>query len=105
MRNRNSTAAIIRSGVLINPNNTVTSPGKKSVDGRFNQTQLSNLPLRTNRNQVLCLFTDRYIPADFSEQLTEVSMKEDGRVEVTGFPTLGLPSYCPPLAWLGLRYH
>jgi hypothetical protein len=49
------------------------------------------MPLCTSRNQVLRLFTNRYTPADFSEQLTEVSIKEGGQVEVTGFPTLGLP--------------
>jgi hypothetical protein len=32
---------------------------------------------------------NRYTPADFSEQLTEVNIKEGGQVEVTGFPTLG----------------
>ncbi len=62
-----------------------------AILGRFNQAQPSNMPLRTSRNQVLRLFSDRYTPADFSEQLTEVSIKEGGLVEVTGFPTLGLP--------------
>jgi anaerobic ribonucleoside-triphosphate reductase activating protein len=62
-----------------------------AILGRFNQAQPSSIPFRTSRNQVLRLFTDRYTPADFSEQLTEVSIKEDGQVEVTGFPTLGLP--------------
>ena len=62
-----------------------------AILGRFNQAQPSNMPLRTSRNQVLRLFSDRYSPADFSEQLTEVSIKEGGQVEVTGFPTLGLP--------------
>jgi anaerobic ribonucleoside-triphosphate reductase activating protein len=62
-----------------------------AILGRFNQAQPSNLPLRTSRNQVLRLFSDRYTPADFSEELTEVSIKENGRAEVTGFPTLGLP--------------
>ena len=62
-----------------------------AILGRFNQAQPINMPLRTSRNQVLRLFTARYSPADFSEQLTEVSIKEDGEVEVTGFPTLGLP--------------
>jgi anaerobic ribonucleoside-triphosphate reductase activating protein len=62
-----------------------------AILGRFNQAQPSNMPLRTSRNQVLRLFSHRYTPADFSEQLTEVSIKEDGLVEVTGFPTLGLP--------------
>ena len=59
--------------------------------GRFNQAQPSNLPLRTSRNQVLRLFTDRYSHVDFSEQLTEISIRDDGQVELTGFPTLGLP--------------
>jgi len=62
-----------------------------AILGRFNQAQPGNMPLRTSRNQVLRLFTDSYTPADFSEQLTEVSIGEGGRAEVTGFPTLGLP--------------
>ena len=59
--------------------------------GRFNEAQPGSLPLRTSRNQVLRLFSHRYTPADFNEQLTEVNIEEGGRAEVTGFPTLGLP--------------
>ena len=62
-----------------------------AILGRFNQAQPGNMPLRTSRNQVLRLFTDSYTPDDFGEQLTEVSIKEGGLMEVTGFPTLGLP--------------
>ena len=62
-----------------------------AILGRFIQAQPSNMPLCTSRNQVLRLFSRRYSPADFSEQMTEVSIKEGGRVEVTGFPTSGLP--------------
>ena len=62
-----------------------------AIMGRFNQAQPSDMPLRTSRNQVLRLFTDRYTSADFTQQVTEVSIKEGGLVEVTGFPTLGLP--------------
>jgi anaerobic ribonucleoside-triphosphate reductase activating protein len=62
-----------------------------AILGRFNQTQPGSLPLRTSHNQVLHLFTNRYSPADFSEQLTEVSINEGGLTEVTGFPTVGLP--------------
>jgi anaerobic ribonucleoside-triphosphate reductase activating protein len=62
-----------------------------AILGRFDQAQPSNMPLRTSPNQALRLFTNRYTPADFSEQLTEVSIKEDGKLEITGFPTLGLP--------------
>jgi hypothetical protein len=62
-----------------------------AILGRFNQAQPGNMPLRTSRNQVLHLFSERYTPGDFSEQLTEFTIKEGGQVEVTGFPTLGLP--------------
>jgi anaerobic ribonucleoside-triphosphate reductase activating protein len=62
-----------------------------AILGRFNQAQPGSLPLRTSRNQVLRLFSDRYTPADFSEELIEVSIHEGGRAEVTGFPILGLP--------------
>jgi anaerobic ribonucleoside-triphosphate reductase activating protein len=62
-----------------------------AILGRFNRAQPSNMPLRTSRNKVLRLFNDRYSPADFSEQLTEVNIHEGGQVEITGFPTLGLP--------------
>jgi anaerobic ribonucleoside-triphosphate reductase activating protein len=62
-----------------------------AILGRFIQAQPSNIPLRTSRDQDLRLFTNRYTPANFSEQLTEVNIKEDGQVELTGFPTLGLP--------------
>jgi anaerobic ribonucleoside-triphosphate reductase activating protein len=62
-----------------------------AILGRFNQARPGNMPLRTSRNQVLRLFSGRYTPADFSEELTEVNITEGGRVEITGFPTLGLP--------------
>jgi anaerobic ribonucleoside-triphosphate reductase activating protein len=62
-----------------------------AILGRFNRAQPSSLPLRTSRNQVLRLFSNRYTPADFSEELIEVSIHEGGRAEVTGFPILGLP--------------
>jgi len=62
-----------------------------AILGRFNQAQPSHLPLRTSRNQVLRLFSNRYTLADFNEQLTEVTIHNNGLVEVTGFPTLGLP--------------
>jgi anaerobic ribonucleoside-triphosphate reductase activating protein len=62
-----------------------------AVLGRFSEAQPINMPLRTSRNQVLRLFSDRYSPADFSEQLTEVNIHEGGQVEITGFPTMGLP--------------
>ena len=62
-----------------------------AILGRFNQAQPSSLPLRTSRNQVLRLFSDRYTAGDFSQQLVEVTVHEGGRAEVTGFPILGFP--------------
>jgi len=62
-----------------------------AILGRFIQAQPSKFSLRTSRNQVFRLFSDRYTPVDFSEQLTEVTIKESGQAEVTGFPILGLP--------------
>jgi anaerobic ribonucleoside-triphosphate reductase activating protein len=62
-----------------------------AVLGRFNQALPGREPLRTSRNQVLRLFTARYTEADFPEQTVEVNIHADGRAEVTGFPTLGLP--------------
>ena len=62
-----------------------------AVLGRFNHFQVGTAPLRSSRNQVLRLFSNRYTETDFGEQLAEVSIHEDGRAEVTGFPVLGLP--------------
>ena len=62
-----------------------------AVLGRFNYLQPSTASLRSSRNQVLRLLSNRYTEAEFGEQLAEVSIHEDGRAEVTGFPVLGLP--------------
>ena len=62
-----------------------------AVLGRFNYLRPGTAPLRSSCNQVLRLFTNRYTEADFGEQLVEVSIREDGRAEVTGFPVLSLP--------------
>jgi len=62
-----------------------------AILGRFNLAQPSSLPLRTSHNQILRLFSDRYTPSDFSDELIEVSIDEGGRAEATGFPILGLP--------------
>jgi hypothetical protein len=62
-----------------------------AVLGRFNHLLPSAAPLRSSRNQVLRLFSDRYTRADFTEQLTEVHINETGTTEVTGFPIFGLP--------------
>jgi len=62
-----------------------------AILGRFNYLLPSDEPLRSSRNQVLRLFSDRHTRADFAEQLTEVHINETGRTEVTGFPIRGLP--------------
>jgi anaerobic ribonucleoside-triphosphate reductase activating protein len=62
-----------------------------AVLGRFNRLQPISAPLRTSRNQVLRLFSRRYVPSDCSEQSVEVTIHDGGRAEVTGFPTLGAP--------------
>jgi anaerobic ribonucleoside-triphosphate reductase activating protein len=62
-----------------------------AVLGRFNYLQPSTAPLRSSRNQILCLFSNRYTEADFGDQSVEVSIHEDGRAEITGFPVLGSP--------------
>jgi anaerobic ribonucleoside-triphosphate reductase activating protein len=62
-----------------------------AVLGRFNQALPANAPLRTSCNQVLCLFSRRYSMADFEEQSVEVTVGQNGGVQLTGFPTLGLP--------------
>src|SRR5438445_3414164 len=53
-----------------------------AVLGRFNHFQVGTAPLRSSRNQVLRLFSNRYTETDFGEQLAEVSIHEDGRAEV-----------------------
>ncbi|HEX5482031.1 MAG TPA: 4Fe-4S single cluster domain-containing protein [Terriglobia bacterium] len=62
-----------------------------AVLGRFNYLQPSSAPMRSSRNQILRLFSDRYTEADFSEQLVEIQIDDSGRSEITGFPVLGLP--------------
>jgi anaerobic ribonucleoside-triphosphate reductase activating protein len=62
-----------------------------AVLGRFNYVQPGSAPLRSSRNQILRLFSNRYTEADFGEQLVEVGIHEDGRAVVTGFPVLGIP--------------
>ena len=62
-----------------------------AVLGRFNFLQPGTAPLSSSRNQVLRLYSNRYTETDFGEQSVEVSIHEDGRAEVSGFPVLGMP--------------
>lgn len=62
-----------------------------AVLGRFNYLHRGEAPLRSSRNQVSRLFSERYTESNFGEQLLEINIHGDGRTDVTGFPVLGLP--------------
>lgn len=63
-----------------------------AVLGRFVATQPTLSPLRTSLNQSLRLITSRYTDADFDTHEVEVTIEPAGLVQVTGFPTSGLPA-------------
>ena len=63
-----------------------------SIMGRYNQAQPASGSLCSSRNQVLRLYSDRYSRDDFGPQELEVVIAEDGLVQITGFPVLGLPA-------------
>jgi len=45
-------------------------------------------PLRGSRNQRVLFFTDRYKESDLGPQTAEVTIGEDGLVQITGYPTV-----------------
>ena len=57
-----------------------------AVMGRFNQRQLSSLPLRASKNQTLELFSNRYTENDFTSQQVEFNISSE-MIAITGFPT------------------
>lgn len=59
-----------------------------AVCGRFNQQQYTALqPLCGSRNQSIELFSTRYALEDFQQQMTEVTISENGDlIQITGFP-------------------
>lgn len=64
-----------------------------AVLGRFVATRPALSPLRTSANQSLRLFTPRYTVVDFdTTREVEVTIEPAGLVQVTGFPTAGLPA-------------
>ena len=64
-----------------------------AVLGRFVATQPALSPLRTSANQSLRLFTQRYTEGDFdTTHEVEVTIEPAGLVQITGFPTAGLPA-------------
>jgi anaerobic ribonucleoside-triphosphate reductase activating protein len=62
------------------------------VLGRYVPALATLEPLRTSSNQSLRLFTPRYTQADFTAPEVEVTLGADGFVQITGFPTAGLPA-------------
>ena len=63
-----------------------------AVLGRYVSALATLEPLRSSSNQSLRLFTPRYSEADFTTPEVEVTLEPDGLVQITGFPTAGLPA-------------
>jgi anaerobic ribonucleoside-triphosphate reductase activating protein len=62
-----------------------------AVLGRYVTGHPSALALRTSSNQKLTLFSERYEERDFEPQEVEIHIDTQGFVQVTGFPTGGIP--------------
>jgi len=62
------------------------------VLGRYATGYHSTLALRTSTNQKLTLFSERYEERDFEPQEVEIHIDTQGFVQVTGFPTAGVPA-------------
>jgi anaerobic ribonucleoside-triphosphate reductase activating protein len=62
-----------------------------AVLGRYVTGHPSTLALRTSTNQKLTLFSERYEERDFEPQEVEIHIDTQGFVQVTGFPTAGIP--------------
>jgi anaerobic ribonucleoside-triphosphate reductase activating protein len=62
-----------------------------AVLGRYVASRPDTLPLRTSANQKLTLFSSRYREQDFEPQEVEIHIGAQGLVQVTGFPSAGLP--------------
>ena len=62
------------------------------VLGRYVAARPSALPLRSSSNQKLALFSKRYRKEDFDVQEVEVQIDAQGAIQITGFPTAGIPA-------------
>jgi anaerobic ribonucleoside-triphosphate reductase activating protein len=62
------------------------------VLGRYAAGRPSTLALRSSSNQKLTLFSERYEERDFAPQEVEIHIDPQGLVQVTGFPTAGVPA-------------
>src|SRR5438552_9104850 len=63
-----------------------------AVLGRYAAGRPSTLALRTSTNQKLMLLSGRYRERDFEPQEVEIQIGSQGIVQVTGFPTAGIPA-------------
>ena len=63
-----------------------------AVLGRYAAGRPSTLALRTSTNQMLMLLSGRYRERDFEPQEVEIHIGSQGVVQVTGFPTAGIPA-------------
>lgn len=58
-----------------------------AIAGRFQESQLdSKTAMRSSRNQMLHLFSERYVESDFPRQAIEIRIQPGGRTTITGFP-------------------
>jgi anaerobic ribonucleoside-triphosphate reductase activating protein len=62
-----------------------------AVLGRYAAGRPSTLALRTSTNQKLMFLSGRYREPDFEPQEVEIHIGSQGVVQVTGFPTAGIP--------------
>jgi len=62
------------------------------VLGRYVAARPSALQLRSSSNQKLALFSTRYRKEDFDVQEVEVQIDAQGAIQITGFPTAGIPA-------------
>lgn len=63
-----------------------------AVLGRYVAGRPSALPLRSSSNQKLAIFSNRYRGEDIGAQEFEVEIDPQGAIQVTGFPTAGIPA-------------
>jgi anaerobic ribonucleoside-triphosphate reductase activating protein len=63
-----------------------------AVLGRYLATRATHAPLRNSANQSLRLFTARYTDADIAQPEIEITIDPAGLVQLTGFPTAGIPA-------------
>jgi anaerobic ribonucleoside-triphosphate reductase activating protein len=62
-----------------------------AVLGRYAAAVPGTLALRTSTNQNLTLFSGRYREQEFEPQEIEIHIGAQGLVQMTGFPTAGIP--------------